>query len=694
MLNPTLPDQAWYSLRRTLPPWRFQETLEELCRLAPQFKIDEVIVKIDTEEFSHGHPSLEWAAAYQEKLFEVRRRLEELGIVYSLNPWITAGHADRGRDDRDRLPGLECMVGDDGSETHHCACFLSPVWREHTRKLWTIYAQTHPHIMWVEDDIRTFNHEPVRFGCFCPRHMKLFSERVGREVSREELVRAILQPGRPHPWRAEYLRMQQEVMIETVAFLAKVTHEVSPETCMGLMSSGPRQHCVEGRDWKRLAEALADHRPLYSRPPMANYCEESMRGFYYSQDSIKLTRHALPEGVIEQTECESVPFTRFSKSVTFTFLEIAVSMAYGSSGVTLNLFDHAGTPMQDEIHYGTMLAEKKPFLNELARVANRPGRYRGVKLLHRDEFSMRKVLPAGASYQDLAEDGFPMMSALESMGIPTTYEESGILALSGQSARMLSDEELREWLTRGVLLDGVAAGILLERGFGAEIGLKRIAPPAVRVQLPWVVSAEEFHNVEFGGAPRKYLTATLPFLSADGRICPLEAAEGAQVISSWVDPDTNRTSPAMIAFENAGGGRVIVHGMEYQSCCGVAFCHPFRREQLQSAIRYLGKGSEAMLFQCDGAYPLAWRRDMADSTVIGCFNLNLDAWPECSFDLGWQGAVPRVRVLTASGNWEDCSGIEMTQSAGRLRITCRNRVEHPFPLVLKLEQRPAGQENG
>ena len=62
------------------------------------------------------------------------------------------------------------------------------MWREHTRKLWTIYAQTHPHIMWVEDDIRTFNHEPVRFGCFCPRHMKLFSERVGREVSREEAL--------------------------------------------------------------------------------------------------------------------------------------------------------------------------------------------------------------------------------------------------------------------------------------------------------------------------------------------------------------------------------------------------------------------------------------------------------------------------------------------------------------------------
>ena len=32
---------AWYSLRRTLPPWRFGETLADLLELAPRFGIDE-----------------------------------------------------------------------------------------------------------------------------------------------------------------------------------------------------------------------------------------------------------------------------------------------------------------------------------------------------------------------------------------------------------------------------------------------------------------------------------------------------------------------------------------------------------------------------------------------------------------------------------------------------------------------------
>ena len=44
----------------------------------------------------------------------MKARLAELEISYSLNPWITAGHADRGRNDLERLPGLECVVGHDG----------------------------------------------------------------------------------------------------------------------------------------------------------------------------------------------------------------------------------------------------------------------------------------------------------------------------------------------------------------------------------------------------------------------------------------------------------------------------------------------------------------------------------------------------------------------------------------------------
>jgi len=113
---------AWYALRRTLPPWRFEENLRELKKVLPRYQVDELIIKVDTEEFSHGQPRLPWVRQYQKNLFTVKRALDKLGIVYSLNPWITVGHNDRGRDDRKRLPGLETMVGHNGTTCTCCAC--------------------------------------------------------------------------------------------------------------------------------------------------------------------------------------------------------------------------------------------------------------------------------------------------------------------------------------------------------------------------------------------------------------------------------------------------------------------------------------------------------------------------------------------------------------------------------------------
>ena len=53
-----------YTLRRTLPPWSFHENLRELEEAVVQGRLDEVLVKVDTEEFSHGQVNPTWFKAY------------------------------------------------------------------------------------------------------------------------------------------------------------------------------------------------------------------------------------------------------------------------------------------------------------------------------------------------------------------------------------------------------------------------------------------------------------------------------------------------------------------------------------------------------------------------------------------------------------------------------------------------------
>lgn len=663
-----------------MPLWSFEDNLAELVGQLPRYGVDELIVKVDTEEFTHGQPPLPWIRAYQKNLFRIREAMQGIGVVFSINPWITVGHNDRGRDSRKALPGLRTMVGHDGTRCTCCACPLSSVWRENTAAVWRLYAETQPHVIWIEDDIRTFNHVPAEFGCFCRDHMRRFSQRVGRKVSREELVTAILKPGRPHRWRKAYLDMQAEIMEETVAFLAKTVHAVSPDSSLGLMSSGPKQHCLEGRRWRQFGDALADGRPLYSRPPMANYREVSPREFYYSHDSIKITRHCLPPGTVEQTEVESAPFTRYSKSTAFTFVELAISFAYGSHGVTMNIFDHCGTPMEDEPWYGAMFLDRKPFLAGLARRAQAEGTYRGVQLLYHERESYEKRLGRGADYGELAADGYATMEMLESHGIATTYADARVVATSGQQLRAFSDADIETLLGKGLLLDAEAACVLLERGFGADIGLREIQSPKPVDEMEGTFSAEEFHNRSFGGADRKYLTLTMgatsrPWMSR-ARLRP-----GTTVVSSVVDPDARRGDPCMIAFENKRGGRVVTHLLDLARSFTISFCHPHRAQQLHGVVRWLSRGKPP-LFVRGGVYPLAFRKDCDGHTLLGLINLSLDPWPEVEFEFADRRPVAATRVLSPAGRWNSDRRLRCTQKAGRTTVRFEGEVPFDQPLFV------------
>jgi len=85
-----------------------------------------------------------------------------------------------------------------------------------------------------------------RFWVFCEKHIEMFSKRISEKVSREKLIEAILKPRKPHPWRTVWLDLLRDAIIDTCEVLAKTVHKVSPDTYLGLMSSGPAIHCTEG----------------------------------------------------------------------------------------------------------------------------------------------------------------------------------------------------------------------------------------------------------------------------------------------------------------------------------------------------------------------------------------------------------------------------------------------------------------
>lgn len=675
----------WYALRRTLPEWKFDAVLAELLVKVQEYKIDEVIAKVDVEEFSHGQISLDWLRGYQPKLFTLKAELENRGVAYSLNPWITLGHLDRGREAAAALQGIVTAVDYTGAVSRNCACALSGVWQQNTVAAWTIYAETRPKVMWVEDDIRTFNHGPVRWGCFCDLHLQRFSGLAGRTVGREELVNALLASGKPHPWRKLYLEMQGRIMVQIAAMLGQTVHAVSPETCLGLMSSGPAQHCAEGRRWHEFAEALADGKPLYSRPPLANYWEGHLKEFNYSAHSIKATRNVLPAGTVEQSEVENVPFTQYSKSAAATFLQMALSFAHGCSGVTMNLYDHMGSPMEMVPQYGRMLAAKKPFFTALRRELVIPGRFRGIRLLHHNQSAIDKVLSGGGAYEELIEDGLAGAHCLENLGVATDYNAaSGTVMAFGQTLRSFTDAEIENLFSagHGLFVDAVALKVLLERGFGHLLGIAA-AGPVKSIYRHGPFSAEEFFNQNFGGHDQAFLTINYDYDENIPAVSELTVATGAQVVSAIVDADVKRHFPMFVAFENSAGSRVVVSAIDF-SCIAnrPGFLSPLRLKQIHAIIDYLSFGRVPLLVSPEGAFPMAIRYDSAEAVILTVFNLSLDSWHRLNLTLEYEGTPSVIERLEEDGAWRDVAA--KAAVSGGLKIDYCGEVSFEFPLVLRL----------
>lgn len=669
--------KAWSALRRTLPLWSWKENLEELVRYCPECGIDEVIVKVDTEEFSHGIPTIEWLKNYQPILFEIKKALNEIDVVFSINPWVTHVHCDRGRNVKAENPEMGFIVGHDGAECRDCACPLSQAWRDRTAALWKIYAEIEPDTIWVEDDIRTFNHYPVGFGCFCPEHLKRFSERAGETVSREKLVSLILAPGEPHPYRKEWLDMQGEIMLEVAGVLSAAVHEVSPDTKLGLMSSGPDNHCLEGRKWHEFINAFAGNNVPVSRPPLGNYSESHLKGLLYTANSLRRTRYVLPGNTIEMAEVENYPFSVYNKSNAFTFLQSAVCFSMGSHGVTMNLFDHCGAPMSEEMSILESLKENKTYLKVLTEKCVPAGTFKGVRILHHDKSSYSKRLGENSGYGKLSEESFGWENPLQALGFGTSYEKSAVTALTGQSIRSFGRDEILEILSGGVLCDLTALETLISMGYEEYLGVALKRKFQMK-DLP--LAAEHFHNSDYGGERNRYFALTIfPFDIFFGE---LELRANAVEASELVNPDADRLFPGVALFENSLGGRVAVYPFDMNKA-GDNFPRPARQLQIINILKWISRDTIPLLVK-GGHNALPFRMDYDDRIIAGVFCLSLDSWENTELIVGLNGQqINSVKVLEECGEWQTFDSFK--QEADKLIIKRNKKLTNNKPLIFELK---------
>ena len=294
------------------PGFNDESELQSLERYVREARIDDVAVFANVEELNTGHMTKEEQDVYLRLMERVRDLLSGMGVTFSVNHWHSVMHADLGKR-MDPSLGFRPMVDVEGNEAALCVCPLCEKWQRHIAGLYARYARLEPSILWVEDDFRLHNHAPLVWGgCFCEEHMRLYSERAGKALTREEFLRGVLRPGPPHPYRKIWLDVSRETMLSAARAIGQAVREASATAKVGLMSSVPSVHAAEGRDWHALLGALAAGLPPVDRIHLPGYQEQAPGAYLAGFNRVALLNRAfLPRETEVYPELENYPTRSF-----------------------------------------------------------------------------------------------------------------------------------------------------------------------------------------------------------------------------------------------------------------------------------------------------------------------------------------------------------------------------------------------
>jgi hypothetical protein len=534
-----------------------QDVTEQLQRLVAEAPVDEIMFFYFAEEQNDGHETLARVREWVERSRPYREAMQRAGVQVSLNPWHSLLHCDRGRTLK---PGQDwqTMVDFQGNAAAAVVCPLDGNWQRYFIETLRLYADAGFRVVWIDDDIRYHNHAPLEWGgCFCPLHVAEFNRRAGIQVTREEIVRACLAPGAPHPWRAIWLDMWQETLL---AFLDDCRDTLAAGGArMGLMSSGMEAHGAEGRRWEEWwatfgGDAARGGRPPVHRPHFWTYGDATGPMLIHGIAALDQNRSIQPLALETGPEIENFYYGRWNKSFRQTFAQMAVAHILGSTNLNISMYDFMGNRPDDEPERAAFLKRVRPNLDWLADSFPMTMQSVGVGLPWSQEMGRTIHTERGESWFELHCPSRGWAYWLGAAGVAfSARAQERVNALAGPLAWSFDDATLKRWLAAGLLLDGVAAAILVERGLGEWIGVR---------SCRWITqddalySMEECRDAAFGLRVGGQISVNARRHTR--RLLHVEPASDVRFISDLRDPTQQVVGQGAFVTENALGGRVAV----------------------------------------------------------------------------------------------------------------------------------------
>lgn len=496
-----------YALRCVVQPgFHEKERLEKIIAFALRGQINEIMFFVNCEDLNDGHLTSDETQRWVDTLCRCKDACTAAGIRFSINPWTTLLHADRGRKLKDEQ-NFSTMADMNGLHAEAVACPLDENFLDYIAETYAQYASLEPHTLWIEDDFRLHGHAPLHWGgCFCEKHMQCYCAHLGRTVSREEFYNHLLVGD--DDCRKAWMDVSRTSMVALARRMSRGAHAVSPQTRMALMCSNPIVHAAEGRDWYGILNALGEGAVI--RPHLPAYEEIAAKDYLWHFCCASRLTAAVTEKqpVSLWPELDNFPYSRFSKSHRFSRMQILMSLGLNADGITMNIVDMIGNGVASSETMDQMLTKIRPFLDRFGGQLPVTAQ-QGVQIPYCETsgYTLRPYVAEEMTDLYLGETYFA--SLLSAYGIanrivPDLPQEKGqVIAISGQYLRNFDRERICDLFSGNMLLlDGEAALTLFDLGLGHLAGIERAA-----VEEREDRAYEEFTGSELLGVTSPRITA-------------------------------------------------------------------------------------------------------------------------------------------------------------------------------------------
>ena len=515
---------------------------------------------VDEVWFSTGicFPKMDEHRAAARRLAAAADELRAIGILPSLQIQATLGHGDNLVHYADNS-GLtwQCWVAENGHTAKAVNCMRAPGFVAYMTEMASLYVKAmRPYAVWIDDDIRCISHGGPGWGCHCAYCLGQFAKKEGKARTRKELVEEMkADPALAARWRAFAFEGEADL----VRAIADAVHAASPETRMCIQQPG---RCFP--EHRALYEAChaATGLPVAMRPGAGSYYDHDARdqiakAYILATQMEKVGATLGPQSMFDRIcpEIETCPRSFACRTGRGVLLEGLEALAQGMNGISTLAID-AG--------YETPAWYGGEILAPLARNAAMMKRYVAVS----DGAERSGYVYAGVPTDALRTSSLPIKAMPDGGGFIETALPNGGEATAlpnGALARLVTSEyatsvveagkdAVAALLAEDIVLDGGAARVLFDAGYGAEIGFATDEPKGYE---------DAFYSLRerFADAP---INAGLLAREAPiyGKAYVLKPGKDAVAISEYYSDMNAAVHPGVAAFmyETPKGRRRVVFG--------------------------------------------------------------------------------------------------------------------------------------